>query len=114
MKGSSYPVTPDQRYFVVRGRLWRRTNPFLAEDRKAQIVSELMRARRAIKQAKVAGDEEKEATARRAVDTAKRSLGERGPVWWNDGAPDLNWHMAKNTIYAEWFSGLDLRKGVEA
>lgn len=40
--------------------------------------------------------------ARRAVDAAKRALGERGPVWWTDGAPDLNRKLAKNSPYAEW------------
>jgi hypothetical protein len=40
------------------------------------------------------------------VDAAKRALGERGPVWWTDGAPDLNRRMAKGTPYAEWFAGL--------
>ena len=44
--------------------------------------------------------------ARRRVDTAKHALGERGAVWWTDGAPDLNRHLVKNTSYAEWFSGL--------
>ena len=34
------------------------------------------------------------------------ALVERGPVWWDDGAPDLNRHMAKNTPYAEWFAGM--------
>ena len=38
-------------------------------------------------------------------DRAKNALGERGPVWWS-GAPDLNRHMARNTIYAVWFAGL--------
>ena len=28
------PATPDGRYIVVRGRLWRRANPHLAEDRR--------------------------------------------------------------------------------
>lgn len=28
--GEVYPVTPDGRYFVVRGRLWRRSNPGLS------------------------------------------------------------------------------------
>jgi HAD superfamily hydrolase (TIGR01549 family) len=28
----------------------------------------------------------------------QRALGERGPVWWYDGAPDLNHRMAKNTL----------------
>jgi hypothetical protein len=36
-------------------------------------------------------------------------LGERGPVWWHDGAPDLNRHMIKNTPYADWFA--DIRQG---
>jgi hypothetical protein len=40
--------------------------------------------------------------ARAAVDAAKVALGERGPVWWEDEAPDLNRHLAKNTPYAEW------------
>jgi hypothetical protein len=38
------------------------------------------------------------------VDVAKRALGERGPVWWDDGAPDYNRHMARNTPYAAWFA----------
>ena len=42
--------------------------------------------------------------AREQVDAAKRALGERGPVWWTDGAPDLNQHMAHNTPYATWYA----------
>ena len=38
---------------------------------------------------------------------AKVALGERGPVWWDDGAPDLNRRMARNTVYADWFAALD-------
>ncbi len=26
------PITPDGRYIVVRGRLWRKSNPHLAEE----------------------------------------------------------------------------------
>jgi hypothetical protein len=40
------------------------------------------------------------------VDEIKPALGERGPVWWDDGSPDLNRHMAKNTFYAEWYAKL--------
>ena len=40
-------VTPDGRYFVVRGRLWRRANPSLPADRRELLVRELMNARRA-------------------------------------------------------------------
>lgn len=38
------------------------------------------------------------------VDVAKHSLGERGAVWWCDGAPDLNRRLVKNTPYAHWFA----------
>jgi hypothetical protein len=40
------------------------------------------------------------------VDEVKQALGERGPVWWGDGLPDLNRRMAKNTLYAEWYAKL--------
>jgi hypothetical protein len=65
-----------------------------------------MTARRAVRDAKKAADPGAEAAARRAVDEVKRLLGERGPVWWNDGSPDLNRHMAKNTSYADWYADL--------
>ncbi|GEC45955.1 hypothetical protein [Bradyrhizobium japonicum] len=44
--------------------------------------------------------------AHRAVDKFKQALGERSPVWWDDGSPDLNRHMAKNTLYADWYAKL--------
>jgi hypothetical protein len=40
------------------------------------------------------------------VDEVKQALGERGPVWWDDGSRDLNRLMAKNTLYAEWYAKL--------
>lgn len=98
------PVTPDERYIVVRGRLWRRANPRLPEIERASLVSDLMAARRAVAAAKRAGDADAESAAHGAVDLAKRALGERGPVWWTDGTPDLNRHMAKNTPYADWWA----------
>ena len=102
-----HPVTPDGRYFVVRGRLWRCSDPSLPEDRRQSLVNELMAARRAVAAAKKSGDAAEMRAARSAVDAAKVVLGERGPVWWEDGAPDLNRRMAKNTPYADWFAGLD-------
>lgn len=102
----SPPVTPDGRYLVVRGRLWRRANPGLAEGERQRLVVELMDARRAVGRAKRAADPDAEAAAHAAVDEAKRALGERGPVWWDDGAPDLNRRMARNTPYAAWYAGL--------
>lgn len=98
------PTTPDGRYFIVAGRLWRATNPAIPEDERHRLVAELMDARRAVKDAK-RGDGDLRA-ARDRVDAAKVELGERGPVWWDDGAPDWNRHMAKNTPYAEWAGGL--------
>ena len=103
----TYPTTPDGRYFVVRGRLWRCADPALAPDARAALQRELMAARRAKGVALRAGDDAAREAARARVDAAKRALGERGPVWWTDGAPDLNRHMARNTVYAEWFAGLD-------
>ena len=101
-----HPATPDGRYFVVRGRLWRLANPSLPEELRSKLVSDLMKARRAVRSARLAGDEAAEDQAHREVDAAKHALGERGPVWWRDGAPDLNRRMAKNTLYAEWFASL--------
>ena len=46
------------------------------------------------------------AVAHRAVDEAKRALGERGPVWWDDGSSDFNRHMVKNTPYFDWSARL--------
>lgn len=90
----------------MRGRLWRRTNPALPEAERQRLVSELMTARRGVAAARRAGDAAAEARAHDAVDAAKVALGERGPVWWCDGAPDLNRHMARTTAYAAWFADL--------
>lgn len=102
-----HPTTRDGRYFVVRGRLWRMSDPSLPEDRRAALTRELMAARRAVGAALRAGDAGALREARAAVDRAKVALGERGPVWWDDGAPDLNRRMVGNTPYAEWFASLD-------
>ncbi len=59
--------------------------------------------------ARKAADPQAMAGARRQVDEAKRELGERGSPWWTDGAPDLNRHLARNTLYAEWFARQDVR-----
>ena len=101
-----HPITPDGRYFVVRGRLWRMSDPSLAPDVRERLVKELMAARRAVAKARRQADPEAEAVAHAAVDRAKLALGERGPVWWDDGAPDVNRHMARNTLYADWFATL--------
>ncbi len=100
------PQTPDRRYFVVRGRLWRCANPGLDPVERHRLVSALMAARRAKRDGLRRGDAAAIAAARAEVDLAKRGLGERGPAWWDDGAPDYNRHLAGNTPYAAWFAAL--------
>ncbi|GMM92223.1 hypothetical protein [Qipengyuania sp. MTN3-11] len=60
-----------------------------------------MDARRDVGSALKAKDRKAEKAARARVHAAKLALGERGPVWWTDGAPDYNRHMIDNTPYAE-------------
>ncbi len=102
----AHPTTPDGRYFVVRGRLWRCANPALPEGVRAALVHELMAARAAKGRAMRAQDAAAREAARMRVDTAKVGLGERGPVWWTDGAPDYGRCLARTTPYARWFAEL--------
>ena len=101
-----YPNTPDGRYFVVNGKLWRCSNPSLPEDVRQTLVNELMAARREVKTAKASGNECQLQIARAKVQKAKIELGERGPVWWDDGSPDFNQYQVENTPYFEWHNAL--------
>jgi hypothetical protein len=106
MSNSTNPpplTTPDGRYLVVKGRLWRCTNPQLPEPERVALVHQLMDARRAVAQAQRRGDKAALQQARSAVQQAKEGLGERGPVWWADGAPDYNRYLVKNTPYKAWY-----------
>jgi len=98
---ADYTPTPDRRYFVIRGRLWRLSNPGLNPEIHERLVGELMAGRRAVRDA--AGSQERIA-ARLKVDAAKKALGERGRVWWDDGAPDYNRCLVVDTPYAAWFN----------
>ncbi len=100
---AGHPTTPDGRYFVVRGRLWRKANPHLDADVRDALVKQLMDARRALRGKR---PEAERRAARDEVDRVKRALGERGAVWWTDGAPDFNRRLARNTPYREWFEAL--------
>lgn len=105
MTAATTPLTtPDGRYLIVRARLWRTSNPHLSEVVRAALVRALMDARRAVKAAKRDDDAQRLLAARRAVDAAKVALGERGTVWWTDGAKDFNRYLVKNTPYAAWFA----------
>ena len=96
-------TTPDGRYIVVDGRLWRASNPGLAPEVRQRLVDELMNARRAVRAALKSGQTSALKGARAEVQAAKEALGERGPVWWSDGAPDLNRTLIVNSPYAAWW-----------
>lgn len=66
--------TPDGRYIVVDGRRWRASDPAIPEKLRAELVAELMAARRLVRT--------DAATARPRVQDAKVALGERGDRWW--------------------------------
>ncbi|MDR8364197.1 hypothetical protein [Pseudomonas sp. JL3] len=99
-------TTPDGRYFVIKGQLWRCSHPSLSEDVRQQLVNDLMAARREVKAAKASGDPGQLSAVRAKVQKAKVALGERGPVWWNDGSPDFNRYQVANTPYADWYLSL--------
>ena len=101
-----------ERWLVVNGRRWRRTDPSLPDDVVEALKSHLGRGRSAVGAAKRAaaadsrasgpgaydpgardsgasgsraadpGAADALAAARRRVGLAKRGLGERGPRWW--------------------------------
>lgn len=74
---------PDDHFFVVDGRRWRRTDPALPDDVAAALRSHLGRGRNAVKQARRSGDDDALAAARHRNGLAKHGLGERGPEWWD-------------------------------
>jgi len=98
---TEYPITPDARYFVVRGRLWRLSNPMLDPHQRERLVRELMSHRRQVWATAIGSPDRIQVRAR--IDATKRGLGERGPVWWDDGAPDYNRYNVGNTPYREWY-----------
>jgi hypothetical protein len=95
--------TPDGRYFIVKGRLWRLANRDLADDVRDALVKELMDARRAIGRIGRLQDGTDASPFRARVNAAKIALGERGPVWWTDGSPDFNRRLVQSSLYADWY-----------
>lgn len=66
--------TDDGRYVVINGQNWRASDPDIPEQLRAELVKELMAARRLVK---TRGDE-----VSFRVHDAKVDLGERGEPWW--------------------------------
>lgn len=110
--GRDYPETPDGRYFVSRGRLWRKTDPALPDSERRAAIKALMQARMAIRNAE---DEATRQSALADVEAAKVRLGEKGPVWWRDGARDEQGTPPRESSYRAWWERLDeseRRKGL--
>ncbi len=77
-------MADDERWIAIDGRRWRRSDPSIPEAFRAELVAELMSARRAVAAAKRADDKTAEAEARARVQDAKVALGERGEPWWDE------------------------------
>lgn len=83
--------TPDGHHIIVDGRRWRASDPTIPEKFRAELVAELMTARRLVR---TEGD-----AVRHRVHDAKVSLGERGHPWWEDPAPgDRAERLAATTL----------------
>jgi len=82
----------DDRWLVINGRKWRRTDPVLDESLVSRLKSHLGRGRSGVRAAKSAGDDDAVAVAvaaaRERVGLAKHGLGERGPYWWDSPEKD--------------------------
>lgn len=92
--------TPDGRYIVVDGRRWRASDPSIPDTLRAELVSELMNARRTVGAAKRSGDRDLERSARRRVSDAKVALGERGRPWWESLDEAAFEHRSEATMRA--------------
>lgn len=78
----------DERWLLIDGRRWRRTDPILSEQTVAALRSHLGKGRSGVRAGKRAGDDEAIAAARHRVGLAKQGLGERGPYWWDEEEED--------------------------
>lgn len=85
--GTPSDASPDdERWMLLNGRRWRRTDPCLPPELVAALKSQLGKGRSAVRTAK--GDDSRIAEARRRVGIAKHGLGERGPYWWDEPEAD--------------------------
>jgi hypothetical protein len=65
----------DERWLVIKGRRWRRTDPCLPDDLVAALKSHLGTGRSTVGAAKRSGDDDRVLAARRRVGLAKLGLG---------------------------------------
>jgi hypothetical protein len=95
--------TPDGHFVVIDGRKWRATDPSLPEETAARLRKHLMSARRAVRSATTANDEQAEREARARVQRAKVALGERGTPWWEQSEEQRRrrWEVGLAALDAE-------------
>ncbi|GHD48620.1 biopolymer transporter Tol [Mycetocola manganoxydans] len=98
----------DERWLVINGRRWRRTDPSLLPDVVEQLKSHLGRGRSGVRRAKQAGDDRAVAAARERVGLAKNGLGERGAYWWEENEPD---RLARAQDALSALEALDVNEG---
>jgi len=98
-RGSGDGSTEDERWLVVGGRRWPRTDPSLPADVVEALTSHLGRGRSGVGAAKRRGDHDAVAKARERVGLAKHGLGERGPRWW-DEPEDARLERAREALRA--------------
>jgi hypothetical protein len=79
-------ASDDERWLIINGRRWRRTDPSLPADLVEALTSHLGRGRSGVRRAQ--GNPDATSAARRRVDLAKHGLGERGPYWWDEPVDD--------------------------
>jgi hypothetical protein len=69
----------EEKWLVVDGRRWRRTDPAIPADELARLKAHLGRGRSGVR---TAGDAAELAATRHRTQLAKVGLGERGTPWW--------------------------------
>ncbi|MCM2515255.1 hypothetical protein NC658_18630 [Streptomyces griseoincarnatus] len=95
--------TPDGHHVVIRGRKWRVTDPSIPEETAARLRRHLMSARRSVRSATTADDEQAERAARSRVNRAKTALGERGAPRWEQSGDERRrrWEAGLESLDAE-------------
>lgn len=94
----------DERWMVINGRRWRRTDPTLPTELVESLKSHLGRGRSGVRSAKLASDDDAVRAARERVGLAKHGLGERGPYWWDEPEAD---RIARAKAALEQLDALD-------